>query len=53
MPLKIAQMKFVTNKVMLPFFLLFFSLTFVNAQEVIKDSVVATKKDLVSSISTK
>ncbi|WP_369828763.1 peptidylprolyl isomerase [Flavobacterium sp. 1] len=32
-------MKSITNKVMLPFFLLFFSLTFVNAQEIIKDSV--------------
>lgn len=39
MPLKIVQMKSITNKVMLPFFLLFFSLTFVNAQEIIKDSV--------------
>ncbi|PJJ09161.1 periplasmic chaperone for outer membrane proteins SurA [Flavobacterium sp. 1] len=39
MPSKIVQMKSITNKVMLPFFLLFFSLTFVNAQEIIKDSV--------------
>lgn len=42
MPLKIVQMKFITNKVMLTFFLLFFALPFVDAQEIIKDSVVAT-----------
>lgn len=47
MPLKIAQMKFITNKVMLSFFLLFISLTFVNAQEIIKDSVVLTEKTSV------
>jgi peptidyl-prolyl cis-trans isomerase SurA len=47
MPLKIAQMKSITKKVVLPFFLLFFSLTFVNAQDIIKDSVVATTKDSV------
>ncbi|MBF4471063.1 MULTISPECIES: peptidylprolyl isomerase [Flavobacterium] len=40
MPLKIVQMKSITTKVMLSFFLLFFSLTFVNAQEIIKDTVV-------------
>ncbi|MDR6843844.1 peptidyl-prolyl cis-trans isomerase SurA [Flavobacterium granuli] len=34
-------MKSITNKVMLTFFLLFSTLTVVNAQEVIKDSVVA------------
>ncbi|MBW4362343.1 peptidylprolyl isomerase [Flavobacterium taihuense] len=44
MPLKIAQMKSITNKVVFTFFLLFFALTFVNAQEIIKDSVVATAK---------
>ena len=44
MPLKIAQMKSITNKVVLTFFLLFFTLTFVNAQEIIKDSVVSTAK---------
>ncbi|MGQ7946706.1 peptidylprolyl isomerase [Flavobacterium sp. WC2509] len=49
MPLKIAQIKFMTNKVMLPFFLLLFSLTFVNAQEIIKDSVVTVAKEPVSS----
>ncbi|WP_310003642.1 peptidylprolyl isomerase [Flavobacterium granuli] len=41
MPLKNVQMKSITNKVMLTFFLLFSTLTVVNAQEVIKDSVVA------------
>lgn len=40
MPLKIAQMKSITNKVVLTFFLLFFALPFVDAQEIIKDSVV-------------
>src|SRR6187431_1183632 len=44
MPLKIAQMKSITNKVVLTFFLLFSALTFVNAQEIIKDSVVAVAK---------
>lgn len=51
MPSKIVQMKFITNKVILPFFLLFFSLTFVNAQEIIKDSVAVVAK--VPEISTK
>lgn len=41
MPLKNVQMKSITYKVMLTFFLLLASLTFVNAQEIIKDSVVA------------
>jgi peptidyl-prolyl cis-trans isomerase SurA len=49
MPLKIVQMKSITNKVGLTFFLLFFALTFVNAQEIIKDSVVATAKATVPS----
>jgi peptidyl-prolyl cis-trans isomerase SurA len=44
MPLKIIQMKAMTNKVVLTFFLLFFALTFVNAQEIIKDSVASTVK---------
>ena len=43
MPLKNVQMKSITNKVVFSFFLLFSALTFVNAQEVIKDSVVAVK----------
>ncbi|WP_410501035.1 peptidylprolyl isomerase [Flavobacterium sp. 103] len=42
-------MKSITNKVMLTFFLLFSALTFVNAQEVIKDSVVAVAKPVVPS----
>ncbi|PWA08593.1 peptidylprolyl isomerase [Flavobacterium laiguense] len=41
MPLKIVLMNSVANKVVLTFFLLFFS--FVDAQEIIKDSVVVTK----------
>lgn len=41
MPLKNVQMKSMTYKVVLTFFLLLASLTFVNAQEIIKDSVVA------------
>ncbi|OOG65183.1 peptidylprolyl isomerase [Flavobacterium sp. A45] len=41
MPLKFVQMKSITNKVMLTLFLLFSTLTIVNAQEIIKDSVVA------------
>ncbi|HEU4788808.1 MAG TPA: peptidylprolyl isomerase [Flavobacterium sp.] len=49
MPLKIVQMKYITNKVVLTFFLLFTALTFVNAQEIIKDSVVAVAKPVVSS----
>ena len=49
MPLKIVQMKSITNKVMLTFFLLFSALTFVNAQEVIKDSVVAVAKPAIPS----
>jgi peptidyl-prolyl cis-trans isomerase SurA len=48
MPLKIVQMNSITNKVVLTFFLLFFSLSFLNAQEIIKDSVVATKLDVPS-----
>jgi peptidyl-prolyl cis-trans isomerase SurA len=43
MPLKIVLMNSVTNKVVLTFFLLFFALTFVEAQEIIKDSVVVAK----------
>src|SRR6187402_2165781 len=42
MPLKIVQMKSITNKVVMTFFLLFFALTCVDAQEIIKDSVVTT-----------
>jgi peptidyl-prolyl cis-trans isomerase SurA len=48
MPLKIVQMNSITSKVALTFFLLFFSLSFVNAQEIIKDSVIATKLDVPS-----
>jgi len=44
MPLKNVQMKAMANKVVLTFFLLFSVLTFVNAQEIIKDSVVAVAK---------
>jgi peptidyl-prolyl cis-trans isomerase SurA len=47
MPLKIVQMNSITNKVVLTFFILFLSLSFVNAQVVIKDSVVASKKLIV------
>ncbi|TRX33752.1 peptidylprolyl isomerase [Flavobacterium sp. ZT3R18] len=49
MPLKIVQMNSITNKVVLTFFLLFLSLSFVNAQVIIKDSVVATTKLTVPS----
>jgi peptidyl-prolyl cis-trans isomerase SurA len=49
MPSKIVQMKSITNKVVLPFFLLFFSFTFVNAQEIIKDSVAKAPKAPVAS----
>jgi peptidyl-prolyl cis-trans isomerase SurA len=49
MPLKIVQMNSITNKVVLTFFLLFFSLSFVNAQVIIKDSVVAATKLTESS----
>ncbi len=49
MPSKIVQMKSITNKVVLPFFLLFFSFTFVNAQEIIKDSVAKAPKAQVAS----
>jgi peptidyl-prolyl cis-trans isomerase SurA len=49
MPLKNVQMKSITNKVVLTFFLLFSALTFVNAQEVIKDSVVAVAKPAAPS----
>ena len=44
MPSKFLQMKSITNKVVLTFFLLFSALTFVNAQEIIKDSIVAVAK---------
>jgi peptidyl-prolyl cis-trans isomerase SurA len=44
MSLKIVQMNSITNKVVLTFFLLFFSFSFVNAQVIIKDSVVAATK---------
>jgi len=44
MPLKNIQMKSITNKVVLTFFLLFSVLTFVNAQEIIKDSVATVAK---------
>ena len=49
MPLKIVQMNSITNKVVLTFFILFFSLSFVNAQVIIKDSVVATTKLTIPS----
>ena len=49
MPLKIVQMKSITHKVVLTFFLLFFALTFVDAQEIIKDSVVTAPKVTVPS----
>jgi peptidyl-prolyl cis-trans isomerase SurA len=49
MPLKIVQMKAMTNKVVLTFFLLFFTLTVVNAQEIIKDSVASVAKVTVPS----
>ncbi|HKO76829.1 MAG TPA: peptidylprolyl isomerase [Flavobacterium sp.] len=42
-------MKSITNKVVLTFFLLFSALTFVNAQEIIKDSVAAVAKPVVPS----
>jgi peptidyl-prolyl cis-trans isomerase SurA len=48
MPLKTVQMNSITSKVVLTFFLLFFSISFVNAQEIIKDSVVAKKPDVSS-----
>jgi peptidyl-prolyl cis-trans isomerase SurA len=48
MPLKIVLMNSITNKVVLTFFLLFFALTFVEAQEIIKDSVVTTKPAVAS-----
>ena len=44
MPLKIVQMKSITNKVVLTFFLLFSVLSSVNAQEIIKDSIVSVVK---------
>ncbi|WP_348798508.1 peptidylprolyl isomerase [Flavobacterium adhaerens] len=43
MPLKIMQIEFITRKVMLSFFLLFSVFTFVNAQEIIKDSLVVAE----------
>lgn len=49
MPLKIVQMKLVPQKVVLTFFLLLSALTFVNAQEIIKDSVVAPAKEAAPS----
>lgn len=49
MPLKIVQMKLVPQKVVLTFFLLLSALTFVNAQEIIKDSVVAPVKEAAPS----
>lgn len=49
MPLKNVQMKSMTNKVVLTFFLLFSALTLVNAQEIIKDSVVAVTKQVAPS----
>jgi len=49
MPLKIVQMKSITHKVVMTFFLLFSALTFVNAQEIIKDSVVAPVKEAAPS----
>jgi peptidyl-prolyl cis-trans isomerase SurA len=49
MPLNFVQMKFMTQKVVLTFFLLFSALNFVNAQEIIKDSVVAVTKPTAPS----
>lgn len=49
MPLKFVQMKSITCKVVLTFFLLFSTLTFVNAQEIIKDSVVTVVKPVAPS----
>ncbi|AOW09461.1 peptidylprolyl isomerase [Flavobacterium gilvum] len=49
MPLKNAQMKSITNKVVLTFFLLFSVFSFVNAQEIIKDNTVAPVKETVPS----
>jgi peptidyl-prolyl cis-trans isomerase SurA len=51
MPLKNVQMKSITDKVMLTLFLLLSSLTFVNAQEIIKDSVLTVVN--VPEVSTK
>jgi peptidyl-prolyl cis-trans isomerase SurA len=49
MPLNFVQMKSITQNVVLTFFLLFSALTFVNAQEIIKDSVVAPVKEIAPS----
>ncbi|WP_281323415.1 peptidylprolyl isomerase [Flavobacterium aestivum] len=48
MPIKKAQIKFITNKVAFSLFLFIFSISLASGQEVIKDSVVA-KKPTVSS----
>ena len=49
MPLKIALKNSIIYKAVLTLFLMFFTLTFVNAQEIIKDSVVKAPKVNVSS----
>jgi peptidyl-prolyl cis-trans isomerase SurA len=49
MPLKNVLMKSINNKLGLTFFLLFFTLTFVNAQEIIKDSVAVVVKETAPS----
>jgi len=48
MPLKIIQMKSITNKVAFTLFLFVFSFSLVSAQEVIKDSVVSVKAPVQS-----
>jgi peptidyl-prolyl cis-trans isomerase SurA len=49
MPLKNVRMKSINNRLGLTFFLLFFTLTFVNAQEIIKDSVAVVVKETAPS----
>jgi len=49
MPLKNVLMKSINNRLGLTFFLLFFTLTFVNAQEIIKDSVAVVVKETAPS----
>lgn len=50
MPLKIAQMKYIPNKVKFTFFLLLSFSVFVNAQEIIKDSVLTVKNTATPSL---
>jgi len=49
MPLKNVLMKSINKKLGLTFFLLFFTLSFVNAQEIIKDSVAVVVKETAPS----